>query len=105
MATPGDAEKPEILKDNIMSNRLEDILQCSNILRQRVVVTSATYPYHVEWTNSEWSKACGWQSDEILGIKFMSVVISLYSLRYLLHAVLYILSKHNNMKNAILARA
>lgn len=83
MATPGDAEKPDILKDNIMSNRLEDILQCSKILRQRIVVTSATYPYHVEWTNSEWSKACGWQSDEILGIKFTCVVISLCSLKCL----------------------
>ena len=67
MGTPGEVNLPENSKNAILSNRLEDILQCSGGLGQRVVVTSATFPYHVEWTNTEWSKACGWQSDEILG--------------------------------------
>ena len=65
--SPGDAEKTESIQHPITSNLLEDILQCSQGVVQRIVVTSATYPYHVEWTNSDWSKACGWQSDEILG--------------------------------------
>jgi hypothetical protein len=67
MATTEEVENAEGSKYKIVSNRLEDILQCSQGLGQRIVVTSATYPYHVEWINSEWSKACGWQSDEILG--------------------------------------
>lgn len=65
--SPEDVEKTEDFRHSITSNLLEDILQCSQGAVQRVVVTSATYPYHVEWTNSDWSKACGWQSDEILG--------------------------------------
>ena len=75
MATPLEVEKPEDIKNAILSNRLEDILQCPEVFGQRVIVTSATYPYHVEWTNSEWSKACGWQSDEILGKFFISFVV------------------------------
>ena len=67
MATPGEVEQPDNSKNAILSNRLEDILQCTHGVGQRVVVTSATYPYHVEWTNTEWTKACGWQSDEIVG--------------------------------------
>ena len=68
MGTLSDPQKPENAEHVIESNRLEDILQCSENLSQRIVVTSATYPYHVEWINSVWSKACGWRSDEILGI-------------------------------------
>ena len=83
----------------LTSNRLEDILQCSNIGKKnklsgtclnsfhikftsltdgklklfssdknaRILITSASYPFHVEWVNSEWSRKCGWSSDEILG--------------------------------------
>lgn len=82
----------------LISNRLEDIIQCSNTgktnspadqlthfnstplhlltadLNQffsdknaRILITSASYPFHVEWVNSEWSRKCGWSSDEILG--------------------------------------
>jgi hypothetical protein len=48
---------------------LEDILQVSKDFEpgQRVVVTSATFPYHVEWISSQWSKACGWKSEEVIG--------------------------------------
>ena len=67
MGTLSDPQKPENAEYVIQSNRLEDILQCSENVSQRIVVTSATYPYHVEWINSVWSKACGWRSDEILG--------------------------------------
>ena len=67
MGTLSDPQKPENVEYVIRSNRLEDILQCSENVSQRIVVTSATYPYHVEWINSVWSKACGWRSDEILG--------------------------------------
>ena len=50
------------------SNRLADIIQCYNGHQdQRVLITSASYPYHVEWVSSAWSKMCGWTSDEVLG--------------------------------------
>jgi len=59
---------------------LEDILQCSNDSGpgQRVVVYSATFPYHIEWISSQWSKACGWKSEEVLGLdcKFLQADIT-----------------------------
>lgn len=51
------------------NNRLEDIIQCSQGDKsQKLLVFSASYPYHIEWANSEWSKLSGWSSDEIIGM-------------------------------------
>ena len=50
------------------SNRLEDIIQnASGNQDHRVMITSASFPYHVEWVSSSWSKLCGWHCHEILG--------------------------------------
>jgi hypothetical protein len=38
-----------------------------------VLITSASYPFHVEWVSSDWSKKCGWSSDEILGTIFIAL--------------------------------
>lgn len=52
----------------LTSNRLEDVIQCgSSDHCPKVVVTSASFPYHVEWVSSSWTKTCGWSCDEILG--------------------------------------
>jgi hypothetical protein len=52
------------------NNRLEDIIQCSHSDKtQKLLVFSASFPYHIEWANGEWSKVSGWSSDEIIGMK------------------------------------
>ena len=52
----------------VASNRLEDIIQCSvDDKSQKILVFSSSFPYHIEWANSEWSKVSGWSSDEIVG--------------------------------------
>ena len=57
------------------SNRLEDIIQCANENQDhRVLVTSASFPYHVEWVSASWSRVCGWSCDEILGERILSVI-------------------------------
>ena len=58
------------------SNRLEDIIQCANENQDhRVLVTSASFPYHVEWVSASWSRVCGWSCDEILGECIHSVIL------------------------------
>jgi hypothetical protein len=50
------------------SNRLEDVIQCANEhQRYKLIVTSANHPFHIEWVSSEWTKICGWASEEVLG--------------------------------------
>jgi PAS domain-containing protein len=31
------------------------------------VVTSASYPFHIEWANKSWCNLFGWSAEEILG--------------------------------------
>lgn len=53
----------------VASNRLEDVIQCSfDDKCQKFLVFSSSFPYHIEWANSEWSKVSGWSSDEIVGM-------------------------------------
>lgn len=53
---------------SIASNRLEDVIRCSSEAQsQKFLVFSSSFPYHIEWANSEWSKVSGWSSDEIIG--------------------------------------
>jgi PAS domain-containing protein len=59
----------------VASNLLEDIIQCSTKDRkQKILIFSSSYPYHIEWANSEWSKISGWSSDEISGKLYHSFV-------------------------------
>lgn len=60
------------------NNRLElqNLLNCSQTAGQKLILTSASYPFHVEWVNNEWQSACGWQSDEILGSFFFILYLS-----------------------------
>ena len=56
----------------VTSNRLEDVIQYSRDDKtQKFLVFSSSFPYHIEWANSEWSKISGWSSDEILGKCFL----------------------------------
>jgi hypothetical protein len=61
--------------DNVKeNNRLEDIIQCSQSDKsQKLFLFSASFPYHIEWANSEWSKVSGWSSDEIIGMKYLYI--------------------------------
>jgi hypothetical protein len=53
---------------SIASNRLEDVIRCScEDKSQKFLVFSSSFPYHIEWANSEWSKISGWSSDEVIG--------------------------------------
>ena len=53
---------------SIASNRLEDVIRCSSGDKsQKFLVFSSSFPYHIEWANSEWSKISGWSSDEVVG--------------------------------------
>lgn len=59
-----DTKRPCVLA----SNNLQDIIQCgTGDQNQKLIVTSASYPYHVEWVSSSWSRLCGWSCDEVLG--------------------------------------
>jgi hypothetical protein len=59
-----DTKRPCVLA----SNNLQDIIQCATgDQNQKLIVTSASFPYHVEWVSSSWSKLCGWSCDEVLG--------------------------------------
>ena len=52
----------------IGSNSLHDIIQCKTEDQDiKLIVTSASFPYHIEWVSSAWSKMCGWSCDEVLG--------------------------------------
>ena len=52
----------------IGSNSLHDVIQCiSEDQDIKLIVTSASFPYHIEWVSSGWSKMCGWSCDEVLG--------------------------------------
>jgi hypothetical protein len=54
------------------SNRLEDVIQCATEhQRHKLVVTSANYPFHIEWINSDWTKLCGWASEEVIGYNYL----------------------------------
>jgi PAS domain S-box-containing protein len=48
------------------SARLEDILRDTSA--ERILLTSATPPFHVEWVSQGWSKAFGWSLDEVIGL-------------------------------------
>lgn len=59
-----DTKRPCVLA----SNNLQDIIQCgTGDQNQKLIVTSASFPYHVEWVSSSWSNMCGWSCDEVLG--------------------------------------
>jgi PAS domain S-box-containing protein len=55
----------------VMSWRLQDLLQCDlkdkNGASLRILITSATAPFHIEWVSKGWCEEFGWSSDEILG--------------------------------------
>lgn len=68
----------EILGDYaVSSNKLEDIIQCAQDKNEKLLVFSSSYPYHIEWANSEWSKISGWSSDEIVGM-YVCYIICYY---------------------------
>lgn len=74
-----DSARESMRSVTLHSNRLEDIIQCAKENQDyRVLVTSASFPYHVEWVSASWSKVCGWSCDEILG-KYFPSSISTYS--------------------------
>jgi hypothetical protein len=51
----------------VLSSRLDEVVSCNHEDGLKIIVIAATYPFHVEWTNGEWSRACGWSSEEIQG--------------------------------------
>ena len=52
----------------IGSNSLHDVIQCKTDDQDiKLIVTSASFPYHIEWVSGAWSKMCGWSCDEVLG--------------------------------------
>ena len=60
----------------IGSNSLHDVIQCTTDDQDiKLIVTSASFPYHIEWVSSAWSKMCGWSCDEVLG-EYISFLIS-----------------------------
>lgn len=69
-----DTKRPCVLA----SNNLQDIIQCgSGDQNQKLIVTSASFPYHVEWVSRSWSTMCGWSCDEVLGKNSVVVPIEL----------------------------
>jgi hypothetical protein len=62
----------------IGSNSLHDVIQCiSEDQDIKLIVTSASFPYHIEWVSSAWSKMCGWSCDEVLG-EYISLSLFLF---------------------------
>jgi hypothetical protein len=61
----------------LKSNRLEDVIQCASEHQgHKLCVTSANYPFHIEWINSDWTKLCGWASEEVLGYNSLFYIFS-----------------------------
>lgn len=45
-------------------SKLDDIIA---IRHDRMMITAASYPFHIEYCNSGWTQFCGWSCDEVLG--------------------------------------
>lgn len=46
-------------------SKLDDIVA---IRHDRMMITAASQPFHVEWCNSGWTQFCGWSVEEVLGM-------------------------------------
>jgi hypothetical protein len=58
------------------SNRLEDVIQCATEhQRHKLCVTSANYPFHIEWINCDWTNFCGWASEEVIGYNYLFYIL------------------------------
>jgi len=51
--------------DSRIVAKLDDII---GIRHDRMMITTATKPYHIEWCNAGWSQFCGWSNEEVNGL-------------------------------------
>jgi PAS domain-containing protein len=48
--------------------RLRTVDEYLSKRRTRVIIVSGSPPFHVQYANKAWSNACGWSSEEVLGL-------------------------------------